>query len=127
MLTRIERLLVKQCKRVAERRPDHLTFDLHAWSLLSPNWLAMVIYERGQFWVERSPGSLRLRYDLSSLWAMLFCLCVASVFLILDLINGHFLRGPIDFGLAFGGLYGGNLLLAFARIPGAIRKAVSDF
>jgi hypothetical protein len=77
-LDRVERLLARQRKSVSERGPDHLVFDDPLWrNPFGPNWLAMVIYDRGRFWIEQGMHGRRLRYDLRSLHGMVFGLIAA--------------------------------------------------
>ena len=57
VLDGVERLLDRQRKGVSERGTDYLAFDDPLWSdPFGPNWLAMVIYDRGRFWIEQSLG-----------------------------------------------------------------------
>jgi hypothetical protein len=120
-LRRVERLLDKQRKPVTERGPDHVAFEDPLWrDPFGPNWLAMVIYDRGRFWIEGG----RLHYDLRSLHGMVFCLLGAAMFFLFGLAGGG-LAGALKFAaLAFGWLYGMNVVLALGRVPGSIRKAV---
>ena len=75
VLDRVEGLLERQRKGVSERGADYVVFDDPLWSNpFGPNWLAMVIYDRGRFWIEQGLGGVRLRYDLRSLHGMVFCL-----------------------------------------------------
>jgi hypothetical protein len=89
-----------------------------------PNWLAMVIYDRGRFWIEGEAENRRLRYDLRSLHGMVFCLAGAAMFFAIAQAHGGPLNGVAVSGAAFGWLYGMNLVLALIRIPQAIRRAV---
>ena len=125
-LDRLECLLEKQRKRDRKRGADFLSFDDPIWSdPLGPNWLAMVIYDRGRFWIEQGIGGRQMRYDLRSLHGMVFCLFVAStVFLLVGFGGGGLVRGLKWAVGAFGWLYGMNILLALARVPWAIRSAV---
>lgn len=59
-LDRVERLLEKQRKGVSDRGTDYVAFDDPLWSSpFGPNWLAMVIYDRGRFWTEKGIGGRR--------------------------------------------------------------------
>jgi hypothetical protein len=124
-LSRVERLLSKQRKPVNGCGPDHITFEAPFWrDPFGPNWLAMVIYDRGRFWIERGSEGRRLRYELRSLHAMLFCLLGALVFCLFGLASGG-VSGGVKFApLAFGWVYGMNVLLALARVPKSIHKAI---
>lgn len=125
VLDRVEGLLERQRKDVSERGADYVAFDDPLWSNpFGPNWLAMVIYDRGRFWIEQGLGGVRLRYDLRSLHGMVFCLFGALMFFFVGLAGGGLLGG-LKFGAGvFAWLYGMNVLLALGRVPRAIRKAV---
>ncbi|WP_293392410.1 hypothetical protein [Phenylobacterium sp. RIFCSPHIGHO2_01_FULL_69_31] len=119
-LRRVERLLDKQRKPVTERGPNYLVFQDPLWrEPFGPNWLAMVIYDRGRFWVEGG----RVFYELRSLHGMIFCLLGAVMVFLFGLAEG-LANGLKLAALAFGWLYGMNILLALARVQSAIRKAV---
>lgn len=125
MLDRVECLLERQRKGVSDRGADYLAFDDPLWSdPFGPNWLAMVIYDRGRFWVEQGVGGRRLRYDLRSLHGMVFCLFGALMFFFFGLSSGSLLDGLKYAAGVFAWLYGMNVLLALGRVPSAIRKAV---
>jgi hypothetical protein len=124
-LDRVEDLLENQRKAVSERGADYLSFDDPLWSdPFGPNWLAMVIYDRGRFWIERSSGCPRLCYDLRSLHGMVFCLFGALMFFFFGVASGGFWVGVKWAVGIFAWLYGMNIVLALARVPNAIRKAV---
>jgi hypothetical protein len=125
VLDRVERLLEKQRKRYTERGQNSLYFDDPLWSdPFGPNWLAMVIYDQGRFWIEEGLGRRRLRYDLRSLHGLIFCLFGAFMFFFFGLASDG-LPGGLKYAFgAFAWLYGMNVLLALARVPSAIRKAV---
>lgn len=125
-LDRVERLLQSQRKTVSERGSDYLVFNDPLWSnLFGANWLAMVIYDHGRFWIEQGHHGQRLRYDLRSLHGMVFCLFGALMFFVVGLSGG--LLGGIKYAAgAFAWLYGMNLVLAHVRVPNAIRKSVTS-
>lgn len=125
VLDGLARLLEKQRKPVIERGTDYLVFDHPLWSgYFGRNWLAMVIYDRGIFWIEQREGERRLRYDLRSLHGFLFCLFAAVAAFFFGLLGDGWAHG-LKFGaLAFGWLYGMNLLLALARVPSSIEQAL---
>jgi hypothetical protein len=125
VLERMESLLDRQRKGVSERGADYVTFDNPLWSdPFGPNWLAMVIYDRGRFWIDQGLDGRTLRYDLRSLHGMIFCLFAAFLALFFGLADGG-LSGGLKFAAgAFAWLYGMNILLALGRVPSAIRKAV---
>jgi hypothetical protein len=84
----------------------------------------MVIYDQGRFWIEEGLGGRRLHYDLRSLHGMIFCLFGALMFFFFGLASGG-LSGGLKFAAGiFAWLYGMNVLLALARVPSAIRRAV---
>ncbi len=123
---RVEQLLEKQRKDAKERGPDYLVFDNPLWlDLGGPNWLAMLIYDRGKFYIEQSTARQRLRYDLRSLHFMVACIFFSSIAFFFGLADGGFTGGLRLAAGAFSWLYGGNLLLALVRVPYAIRKAAS--
>lgn len=126
-LDRVERFLEKQRKGVSERGTDYVAFDDPLWSgPFGSNWLAMVIYDRGRFWIEQGLDGRRLRYDLRSLHGMVFCLFAAFMAFSFGLA-GDGVSGGLKFGAgAFAWLYGMNILLAVLRVPSAIRKAVTS-
>ena len=126
-LDRVEQLLERQQKSVSERGSEYLAFDDPIWGEpFGPNWLAMVIYDRGLFWIEQGLHGRRLRYDLRSLHGMVICLLAASAAFLFGLADGG-LSGGFKFAAGvFGWLYGMNILLALARVPSAIRKAVTS-
>jgi hypothetical protein len=67
-LDRVERWLEKQRKSATELGSDYIAFDDQLWSSpFGPNWLAMVIYDRGRFWVEQGLHGRRLRCEPRSL------------------------------------------------------------
>jgi hypothetical protein len=125
VLDRIEQLLEKQRKRDRDRGEHSIVFDDPLWSdPFGPNWLAMVIYDRGRFWIEQCLDGRRLRYDLRSLHGMVFCLVGALMGFAVGLATGG-LWGGLEWASAvFVWLYGLNVLLAFVRVPWAIRRAV---
>ena len=89
-LRRVERLLDKQHKPVTERGPDHVAFDDPLWrNPFGPNWLAMVIYDRGRFWIDGG----RLHYELRSLHGLVFCLFLACMIFV---FGGSTVAWPMD-------------------------------
>ena len=127
VLDRVDQLLQRQRKSVSERGSDYLVFDDPLWrDPFGPNWLAMVIYDHGRFWIEQSPHGRRLRYDLRSLHGMVFCLFAALMAFFFGLA-GDGLAGGLKFAAgAFAWLYGINVLLALVRVPSGIRRVVSS-
>jgi hypothetical protein len=84
-IQRVERLLVKQRKSVTQRGPNYLVFQDPLWrDPFGPNWLAMVIYDLGRFWVEGG----RVHYELRSLHGMIFCLLAALMAFLFGLADG---------------------------------------
>jgi hypothetical protein len=126
VLDRVEKLLVDQRKPAIRSSPTELRFVSPLWdSPFGPNWLAMVIYDRGSFRIEQGADGRRLRYDLRSLHGFVFCLGAAIVFFATGVMSAGLAGGIRYAAFAFTWLYGMNLVLAWARIPRAIRKAVS--
>lgn len=124
-LDAVARLLAKQKKPVSERGSDYVSFNDPLWNnLFGPNWYAMVIFDRGRFWIEQDPGGRRLRYELRSLHGMVFCLLGALMFFFFGMADGGLVGGLTSAAFAFGWLYGMNVLLALGRVPRSIRKAV---
>lgn len=122
VLRRLERLLKAQRKTVVERGTTHVAFASPLWGdLFASNWLSMIIYDRGRFWIE--PGS-KLRYELRSLHGFIFCLLGAGIFFCFGFAFTGLPEGLKLAAMAFGWLYGGNILLALLRVPSAIKKAV---
>jgi hypothetical protein len=123
---RVEQLLEKQQKSASDRGLDYLVFDDPLWlNLVGPNWLAMVMYDRGQFFIEQGVSGQRLCYDLRSLHFMVVCLFFSFVAFFFGFADGGIAAGLRFAAGAFAWLYGGNLILALARVPVAIRKAAS--
>ena len=121
---RIERLLKSQRKDVTSRDEGIVSFYTPLWSsIFGPNWKAMVIYERGDFWLDGSIMDRRLRYDLRSLHGLIYCLCAAALFFTFTLLGNGLLVALGAAALAFSWLYGVNVLLAWVRVPLAIRRA----
>lgn len=126
-LERIERLLEKQRKRDTERGQKTLYFEEPLWSdPFGPNWPAMVIYDRGRFWIEEGLGGRRLRYDLRSLHVVVLCVFGAVMFFLFGLAAGGLGTGLKVATGVFAWVYGINVLLALTRVPRTIRKAVRN-
>src|SRR5438477_6032553 len=124
VLDHIERLLDKQRKRDRERGQNSVVFEDPLWSApFGPNWRAMVIYDRGRFWIEQGLSGRRLRYDLRSLHGMVFCLFGALMFFFFGIAGGGLLGGLKWASAVFAWLYAMNVLPALARVPWAIHKA----
>ena len=124
-LDRIENLLSAQYKSKRERGDDYVKFNDPLWqNMLSPNWLAMVLYDRGRFWVDRTLNGPTLRYELRSLHGFVFCLFGAIMFFSVGMLDGGIPNGLKIGTFAFCWVYGMNLFLAYFRVPRAVRKAV---
>ena len=129
VLDAVEDLLDRQRKPVTERSDERVAFDDPLWrNPGGPNWLAMVLYDRGRFWIEHDMEGRRLRYDLRSLHGLVFCLAVFPLAFAVAAFGGanrseifNMLRFAA-FGFCW--LYGMNLVLALLRVPRAIRKTV---
>lgn len=123
---RLERLLEKQRKKSHQRHPEYLAFDYPLFSdLFAPNWLAMIIYDRGRFWIEQRLDERRLRYELRSLHLLIFCMLAAALAFLFGLASSGLLVGLSMATGAFAWLYGMNILLALVRVPNAIHKAIT--
>lgn len=126
VIERVVALLERQGKPPVWQDEDHCSFDVPLLgSAIGGNWLAMVAYDRGTFRIEERSGRRVLAYDLRSLQALLFCLFAAALFFAFGIAQGGIAEGARSAALAFGWLYGGNMALAWARVPRAIRKAVA--
>ena len=124
VLDRIESLLERQRKSVVVRDANQVTFYAPLWEdMFSSGHYAMVFYDQGRIWIDQGLRQRTLRYKLRSLHAFVFCLLGAAMFFVFGLLDGG-LIGGFKFGaLAFGWVYGMNLLLALVRVPSKIRKA----
>ena len=125
-MERVRWLLTRQRKPLTRQSIDHLIFDDPLWDRSAfSRWRAMFLYDCGRFWIDHSPRGRRLRYDLRSLHAMLFCLIgpIAGVVVI-----GWAWEDPAAAAgaaaLGFAWLYGMNLLIALITVPMAIRDAI---
>jgi hypothetical protein len=126
ILGRIAQLLSDQRKPTTRRDANQLSFRSPFWGYdLGPNWLAMTVYDRGTFRIGHGSRGRRLAYDLDSLHAFLFCIIAAMVFFIFGALDDGLSGGARYATAAFGGLYGVNMVLAWSRVPRAIRKAVA--
>lgn len=124
-LDRVEELLREQLKRQIHRSTDEVVFHSPLWEgYFGPNWLAMVIYDHGRFSTEQSGHHRILKYDLRSFHGFVFCLFGAAMFFAFGAADGGFAKGIKYAAFCFGWLYGMNMILAWLRIPRAIRKAV---
>jgi hypothetical protein len=126
-LDRLERLLARQQKSISERGSDYLLFNSPLWrnNPFGPK-VAMLIYDRGRFWVEQGLRGRRLRYDLRSLHFMVLCLFAASIPLVFGLAYDRLSEGLKFAAAGIAWLYGMNILLALVRVPSGIRKAVTS-
>lgn len=125
VLDRVEDLLHGEGKNLSERSSDQVAFDddvFREW--FGPNWLAMRIYDRGRFWIERGPDGRWLRFDLRSLHAMVVCLGIAAAAFSLGLAGDGLYRGMKFAAWAFAWLYGMNFMLGLFRVLPRIRNAV---
>lgn len=127
VLDRLEGLLEQQRKPIVGLDANHLTFDAPLWeNIFGPSWQAMVIYDRGRFSIDQGIAGRVLRYDLRSLHAFVFCLFGATMFFAFGLAGGGLTDGLKLAALAFGWLYGMNVLTALARVPRLVRKSARD-
>jgi hypothetical protein len=126
IIERLETFLAKQHKPITEQGETSIEFSSPLWEhSLAPNWLALVIYDEGRFWIEKGLEGRRLRYDLRSLHGLVFCLAGACMFFAFVSIAEGIAAGARIALLVLAWLYGANMVLAWARIPLAVRKAVS--
>ncbi|WP_404482229.1 hypothetical protein [Novosphingobium sp. BL-52-GroH] len=124
-LDQIEALLDQQRKPLTEERVGYRAFHTSLFeNAFGPSWLSMVAYEKGAFWIEESTQGRILKYDLRSLHALIFCVVAAGIFFLFGFANDGVAGSARYATFAFLWLYGGNMLLAWIRIPRAIRKAV---
>ncbi|MCL6740674.1 hypothetical protein LZ518_05950 [Sphingomonas sp. RB56-2] len=121
-LDRVENLLERQMKPVVVRDSNHVIFEAPLWEdLLSSGHHAMVIYDQGRIWIDQGLSGRTLKYELRSLHAFVFCLLGAVMFFVFGLLDGGLIGGLKLSALAFGWVYGMNLLLALVRVPSKIR------
>ena len=126
ILERLETFIAKQDKQLNGQTETSIRFNSPLWeNWITNNWLALVIYDRGSFWIESGLEGRTLKYDLRSLHGLIFCLLGALMFLAFVSSFEGFREGARTALLAFAWLYGGNMVLAWTRIPRAIRNAVS--
>jgi hypothetical protein len=126
VLDRLELMLIGQRKTITYKNEKGLAFDdshLKAGPE-GPNWLAMVIYDRGNFHIEQHDKDRSLKYNLRSLHAFIFCLVAAAIFFCFGLIGGELTVATKYALLAFSWLYGGNLVLAWILVPRKIQRVV---
>ncbi|MBU4196696.1 MAG: hypothetical protein KJ911_08110 [Alphaproteobacteria bacterium] len=124
VLAEVERLLIRQGMFIARRGPENLSFTAPGAGLIGRNWRAMIMLDRGRFWISQSAKGRRLHYNLRSFNAMMFCLLGALMFLAVGAAAEGIARGLAFAALAFCWLYGMNMLLAVIRVSIAIRLAV---
>jgi hypothetical protein len=120
VLDGLESLLDRQWKLISERGPTHIEFDA---GFFGHGWSAMVAYDRGRFWIEEGRGGRTLRYDLRSLYGFLFCRFAAAVVFLIALAGEAIVAAAMVAALAFGWLYGMNIIQAVIRVPPLIRRA----
>ena len=126
IVERLETFLLKQRKPVTAQSDSSIKFSSPVWeNWLTPNWLALVIYDEGVFKIERGFGGCCLRYDLRSLHGLVFCLTAAVMFFAFVSFVEGVAAGARFALLAFVWLYGASMVLAWVRIPLAIRRAVN--
>ncbi len=124
-LRRVKRLLKQQQKPVSEEGADFVAFYQPLWrDWGGPNWVALVLFDRGRFWIEYGVNRRWLRYDLRSLHSVILSAFVAVVVFIAGFADGGPMRGMQWSVGAFAWLYGVNLLLAAIRVPLAVRRAL---
>lgn len=128
-LDRLERLLERQQKPIAQRSVSDVTFDAPLWHIFfwrDDDWRPMGIYDQGRLWIDQDLGGRTLRYDLRSLHTFMFCLFGTAIILTVAWPGVALIYRLPFAALGFAWLYGMNILFALTRIPGSIRKAVRD-
>jgi hypothetical protein len=125
VLGRVILLLRTQKKPVVHSQSDEVVFEDSLFRIsFDPNWHSMAIYDQGKFWIESERHGRHLKYDLRSRQCFHFCLFGAVMFFLFGLAFEG-VTGGLKYALfAFGWVYGMNLVIAWARIPKAIRNAV---
>ncbi|HEY9219442.1 MAG TPA: hypothetical protein VIO94_15455 [Phenylobacterium sp.] len=126
VLARVEDLLRREGRSVADRGSDLVTFKDPFWREYSApaKWPVFAMYNEGRFQIETTPEGRCLRYDVRRPGAFLFCLCAACVFFVFGFAGGGLNRGVLYSVFALSFLYGVNTCLALVRAPAAIRKAI---
>lgn len=122
VLDRLQLMLEGQKKTSIERGNHSIIFEGSLYGLWS-SWRATVIYDQGQFWIDENLEGKKLRYDLRSFQVFVFCAFAALLFFFFGLLGG--LLNGLKFGaLAFGLVYGMNILLSLIRVTALIRRTV---
>jgi len=125
VLDRIEQMLEKQRKPIIERGLTSISFEAPLWSnFWSGNGRATLIYDRGRIWIRQDLEGQNLRYELRSLHTFIFCLVGALTFFVMGSLGADFRQGLLFGSLAFGWVYGMNILMALIRVPMLIRRTV---
>jgi hypothetical protein len=124
VLDRLEQMLEQQKKPTIERGQQSIVFEEPLWSNLWSSGRATAIYDHGEFRIERDLEGRKLRYDLRSWHGFLFCSFATSTILIFMALEGDFQDGLKFAALAFGWVYGMNILTALLRVPALIRRTV---
>jgi len=118
ILRRVVAALERQRKPISDRGATFVEFDSPLFSdFFAPNWLALIIYDRGRIWIDRTGVVPVLRYDLRSLHGFIFCGVSALAVAVIA-------EPAIGLG-AFAWLYGMNIVLAVIRVPGVFERAAS--
>jgi hypothetical protein len=126
IIERLETFLSRQHKPITAQSVSSIEFSSPLWEdWFTPNSLALVIYDQGRFRVERGLEGGSLRYDLRSLHGLVFCLAAAFMFFMFVSFVEDVAAGARFALLAFAWLYGANMVLAWVRVPLAIRKVVN--
>lgn len=101
---------------------DRIAFDDPLWRLKG-NWYAMAAFDRGEFWIEEADGKRKLCYELRTLHAFVFCLCVCSTFFMIGVAQGS-LQMVTFAVIGFFWVYGVNRILGAIRTHFAINRAI---
>ncbi|MDG2528843.1 hypothetical protein [Caulobacter endophyticus] len=124
VIDRVTALLERQQKRPTRPAPDITAFETAFLDRGGGNWQSMTLFDRGRFWVERGLEGRLLRYRMRSrvLQMLLAVFGVLMPVLAVLMINAE-RQGLMNVVMVFVWLYGVNMLLAYARIPWALRRA----
>lgn len=126
VMLRLRAALEAERKRPFEARAGRIDFDDPIWRnffvLPRPS---LSFYDHGKFWIDASSSDHRLRYELESLHAFLFCLAAGSAFFALQ--SGGRAASAAAIGLAaFAFLYGANLLWTRGRLQRFLEKVTGS-
>lgn len=126
VLNRLEAFLSNQKKSGIEKNSSSIIFRSPLWMrIFTPNWLALTVFDQGAFSIDAGPQGRYLRYNLQALHLMIFCLVAAMIVFAFIGADEGIVVGAKYAAFALIWIYGGNLALAWIRIPRAIKGAVN--